>query len=282
MEQGWTVAALIRRDLPDDPVFASAITRTALRIYRADLADAVSRRSAVGEIAKHEPRLDLLFNNAGVATGTLQFSPQNRELHFEVNCIAPFVLADGLTPALAAAGGRIINTVSDAVFMTRRYDPETLANPPGRFRRIIGPYATSKLALALWSKALATSLAKRGVTIISVTPGPIATSLNSSPGMPLFMRPLVRLHGETTGLRRKSPAQRRRPVLSLRRARHERQAPPHPLRDRGGAHTAPRRGDREAVATSLKSTPVPIARVSSTDPSFTTSVPALRAGVHTS
>ncbi len=212
LEEGWAVAALVRRDLPDDPIFASAITRKRLRIYHADLADAAARRIAIAEIAAHEPRLDLLFNNAGVATGTPQLSPQNRELHFEVNCIAPYVLADGLTPALAAANGRIVNTVSDAVFMTRHFDPETLAHPPGRFRRIIGPYASSKLALALWSKALAPSLAKCGVSIISVTPGPINTPLNSSAGMPLFMRPLVRFmakspaHGADLLLEAASPS----------------------------------------------------------------------------
>ncbi|MGY6251649.1 SDR family NAD(P)-dependent oxidoreductase, partial [Bosea thiooxidans] len=147
----------------------------------------------VAAIAEGEPAIDALFNNAGVSTGSMQFSPQGLELHFEVNCVAPYVLTKGLSAKLASGGrGRVVNTVSDAFRFLRRFDPERLAHPT-TFRKVIGPYASSKLALALWSKALAPDLARRGIRIISVAPGPNDTSLVRGPGFPTLLRPLARL-----------------------------------------------------------------------------------------
>lgn len=192
--EGWAVAAPVRRPLPDDPDLARAAAEGRLRIYPGDLADASSRGAVVAEIAAAEPRIDALFNNAGVSTGTLQFSPQGLELHYEVNTVAPYVLVDGLRANLAASGhGRVVNTVSNALFFDKKYDPETLAHPTRPFRVVSGPYASSKLALALWSVALAPALAAQGVTVVSVEPGPSDTPLVRGPGFPALMRPLALL-----------------------------------------------------------------------------------------
>lgn len=190
LEQQASVAVVVRRAMPGMPELDRAVDEGRLRIYRGDLADAGSRRDVVTALAAGEPRIDTLFNNAGVSTGTLQFSPQGRELHYEVNCVAPYVLTEGLRPSLAAAGGRVVNTVSDALFFHKRYDPETLARPV-RFRPITGPYASSKLALALWSSALAPALADEGVSTVSVAPGALNTPLIRGPGMPTLMKPLA-------------------------------------------------------------------------------------------
>ncbi|MGY6249866.1 SDR family NAD(P)-dependent oxidoreductase, partial [Bosea thiooxidans] len=147
----------------------------------------------VAAIAEGEPAIDALFNNAGVSTGSMQFSPQGLELHFEVNCVAPYVLTKGLSAKLASGGcGRVVNTVSDAFHFLRRFNPESLAHST-TFRKVIGPYANSKLAMALWSKALAPNLARRGIRIVSVAPGPNDTSLVRGPGFPALLRPLARL-----------------------------------------------------------------------------------------
>jgi NAD(P)-dependent dehydrogenase (short-subunit alcohol dehydrogenase family) len=190
LERKTDVAAVVRQAMPTTPVLDRAIDEGRLRLYRGDLADASSRRDLVEAIAEGEPRIDALFNNAGVSTGTLQFSPQGRELHFEVNCIAPYVLAEGLRARLSAARGRIVNTASDALFFDKRYDPESLA-APSRFRTITGPYATSKLALCLWSSAASVALSRDGISIVSVAPGAFDTPLIRGPGMPMLMKPLA-------------------------------------------------------------------------------------------
>ncbi|HEV7234228.1 MAG TPA: SDR family NAD(P)-dependent oxidoreductase [Sphingorhabdus sp.] len=190
LEQKTDVAAVVRQAMPRMPELERAIDEGRLRIYRGDLADAASRRSLVEAIAAAEPRVDALFNNAGVSTGKLEFSPQGRELHFEVNCLAPYVLAEGLRASLSAVSGRIVNTASDALFFDKRYDPESLA-APARFRTITGPYATSKLALCLWSSAASAGLSCDGITIVSIAPGAFNTPLIRGPGMPTLMKPLA-------------------------------------------------------------------------------------------
>jgi NAD(P)-dependent dehydrogenase (short-subunit alcohol dehydrogenase family) len=190
LERKTDVAAVVRQAMPRTPELDRAIDEGRLRVYRGDLADTASRRSLVETIAAAEPRIDVLFNNAGVSTGKLEFSPQGRELHFEVNCLAPYVLAQGLRASLSAAGGPIVNTASDALFFDKRYDPETLA-VPSRFRTITGPYATSKLALCLWSSAASAGLNDGGITIVSIAPGAFDTPLIRGAGMPTLMKPLA-------------------------------------------------------------------------------------------
>lgn len=191
LREGWSVAALLRRPSQEYPNFPNETIKW-LRVYTGDLSDAAERRAVVTRIAEIEPRIDILFNNAGVSTATLQFSPQGREMHYEVNTIAPYVLTEALTANLAAAGGRVVNTVSDAIFFDKRFDPNTLAHP-ARFKKVTGPYASSKLALALWSKAISPALATCGVSIVSVTPGPNDTPLLHGPGMPTLMRLIARM-----------------------------------------------------------------------------------------
>lgn len=188
---GWSVAALIHR--PSDELSSLAQGCDGrLRIFVGDLADATSRRDLVADVAAAEPRVDALFNVAGVNTATLRFSPQGHELHYEVNAIAPFVVLEGLTGALEAARGRVVNVVSDAVFFDKGYDARDLGRPR-RFRKVTGPYATSKLALALWGQAISGHLAERGIGLVSMSPGAIRTAFNRGPSLPLWMRLIVPL-----------------------------------------------------------------------------------------
>ena len=79
-------------------------------------------------MAKH-PRIDYLFNNAGVLTETLQFSGHGNELHFEVNTLAPLQLIDGLRPALRSAGGAfIVNTTAGLANRVKALDWDDLIN----------------------------------------------------------------------------------------------------------------------------------------------------------
>ena len=196
VREGWSVAALVRSPVledtaSDDSVLAPALDSGRLRVYRGELSDQASRSAVVGELAAREPSVDVLFNNAGASTGSPQYSAQGRELHYEVNTLAPHVLTTGLLENLAAAGGRVVNTTSNTILALRRFDPATLAHPAGRFRRIIGPYAASKLALTLCSHALAPALRRRDVSILAVTPGTNATPLVRGPGMPATLRLLT-------------------------------------------------------------------------------------------
>lgn len=192
LREGWAVAAVVRRFMPERGDFIGPLAEGRLKLYRGDLSDADARQTVVDALRAAEPCIDVLFNNAGTCTGIMQFSPQDRELQYEVNCIAPYAMAQGLANNLASApNGRIVNTSSDAVFYARHFDPTTLAHPAS-FRKIIGPYAASKLALSLWTSTIAPTL-PASVTAVSVTPGPTNTAQIRGPGMPRLMRMAARL-----------------------------------------------------------------------------------------
>ena len=192
LDEGWAVVALMRRPAQE---YLKSIPDTSerLSVEVVDLANAADRRATASRIAERERRIDAVFNVAGVSTPSLEISPQGREMHYEVNTIAPYVLTEAFSAGLAEANGRVVNVVSDAIFFDKRFDPQTLSRSSRRFRRVIGPYASSKLALALWSKGIAPTLAARGVGIVSITPGPNDTPLVHGPGMPMVMRLLARV-----------------------------------------------------------------------------------------
>ncbi|KAG8165625.1 hypothetical protein KVR01_004177 [Diaporthe batatas] len=70
-----------------------------------DLADLPSTKAAAENLIAKEEKIHLLFNNAGVMVGTGEPIPrtnQGYELSLGVNCLAPFLFTQLLTPTLAA------------------------------------------------------------------------------------------------------------------------------------------------------------------------------------
>jgi NAD(P)-dependent dehydrogenase (short-subunit alcohol dehydrogenase family) len=120
--------------------------------------------------------LHILVDNAGVmAIPELRLSPEGHELQFATNHLGHFRLALGLQPALYAAGGARVVSVSsrahlnspvvfeDIDFTRRPYDP-ALA------------YAQSKTANVLFAVAAAGRWAEGGVEVNALHPGAIADS----------------------------------------------------------------------------------------------------------
>jgi len=112
-----------------------------------------------------------LFNNAGGGLSELRYSKQGREMHYELLTVVPYIILMELKELLR--NGRlktVINTSSQALKFTKEFTIEHLEHPK-TFRKMYGPYATSKLALSLWTQAIAPQLAKEGIKIRSVDPG---------------------------------------------------------------------------------------------------------------
>lgn len=185
LAEGWDVAVLVRSPITDAPDVLAAEAAGQLRTYRADLSDFQSLRGAVQEIARKEPSIDVLFNNAAVGPGELLFSAQDRELCFEVNTVVPYVLTRALAPNVANSQlKRVVHTSSNALLYVKSFEPKGLAHPTGKFRPLLGAYAHSKLALSLWTQALADELSTQGISSVSACPGPNKTPLTASAGMP--------------------------------------------------------------------------------------------------
>lgn len=173
LSEHWQVVVLNRSDFPsDDMKIQNAIQNGWLREYKvADLSDYSSLRLCLEEIKSKELRIDILFNNAGGSFSELSYSKQGREKHYELMTVVPFIILMELKEILK--NGRlktVINTSSSALNFVKKFNIENMEHPK-TFRKLIGPYATSKLALSLWTQAAAPQLAKDGIRIRSVDPG---------------------------------------------------------------------------------------------------------------
>ena len=124
-------------------------------------------REAVKEVVRHEGRLDILINNAGVGiTGPIEETPYGEILNaFETNFHGPIRMIKEVLPQMRKQGhGLIINITSIAGYM----------GLPFR-----GVYSASKGALELVTEALRMETQSFGIHITNLAPGDFATNIAS-------------------------------------------------------------------------------------------------------
>ena len=168
-------------------------------LYAADFMDIKSVNSVSQQIQVNHPNISLLYNVAGVLTDKKVLSTQGLESHFAVNCLAPFVLTQGLLKALSNGScdtrySGVVNFSSSAVFSAAEFSVQRL-KAPSKIGGLFGSYANSKLAADICNSALAPSLLSKGVLIYSVDPGATKTTMtNGNTAMPYLarlLRPLL-------------------------------------------------------------------------------------------
>jgi NAD(P)-dependent dehydrogenase (short-subunit alcohol dehydrogenase family) len=196
LSEGWQVMALNRSGFPaEDRQIRDAIANGWLREYRvADLADFADLRRALEEIKRKERSIDIVFNNAGGSFPELSYSQQGREKHYELMTVVPYIIVMELKELLKNASLKtIINTSSSALNYVKEFSIDRLEHPK-TFRKLVGPYAASKLALSLWTQAIAPQLAQEGIMIRSVDPGSNNTlRKGKKSGLPLMVKWLMKL-----------------------------------------------------------------------------------------
>ena len=84
----------------------------------------------------------------------------------------------------------VINTVTDGLDKQKSLKIDELASPT-KFRKLIGSYLQSKLALTVLMADLAEGWTD--VRIASVTPGPNQTTMTAGSGMPRLLKPFMKL-----------------------------------------------------------------------------------------
>lgn len=120
-------------------------------------------------------RLDGLINNAGVFMRERVLTRDGFEATYGVNYLAPFTLCHLLLPHLMRShSGRVIN-VSSNTHIRCRFDWENLQGE--REWDDSAAYASSKLALTLFTVELARRLASHRITCNALHPGCVATKL---------------------------------------------------------------------------------------------------------
>ncbi|WP_059042812.1 SDR family NAD(P)-dependent oxidoreductase [Paenibacillus rubinfantis] len=196
INEGWQVIGLNRSDWPkEDQTLQMAAQSRQLRTYKtSDLSDFASLRQALEQIKANEAWIDVLFNNAGGSFPELDYSKQGRELHYELMTVVPYIITMELKDLVKRGHLKtIIQTSSAVISRVKTFDPERLERPT-QFRKLFGPYATSKLALSLWTEAIAPQLAAEGIEIRSVDPGGNNTLRKGKrSGLPILLKPIMKL-----------------------------------------------------------------------------------------
>jgi len=153
---------------------------TSLQFFQAELSSAKDIRKLADRIKESHDRLDVLINNAGTFQQERRLNDDGLETTFAVNYLAQFRLVHDLLDLLKrsaskSASSRIINVASAAHWNAPALDWSNLQGE----RRYDGfeSYATSKLAVVLFTYALARRLEGTGVTANCLHPGVIKTKL---------------------------------------------------------------------------------------------------------
>lgn len=129
-----------------------------------DISESVHCRQLIERTVQELGRVDILVNNAAFQMSRediSEISDEEFDFTYRTNVYAMFYLSKAAAPHMQA-GGSIINTSS-----RQAYQPgaELLA------------YASTKGAIVNFTKGLASMLAKKGIRVNSVAPGPIWTPL---------------------------------------------------------------------------------------------------------
>ncbi|WP_168118904.1 SDR family NAD(P)-dependent oxidoreductase [Paenibacillus sp. HB172176] len=196
LSENWEIIAMNRSDFPkDDSSLQEAVKSGRLRVYKTtDLADFKSLKATLEAVKDKEDRIDILFNNAGGSFPALVYSSQGREKHYELMTVVPYIILMELKGLVQNGKLRtVINTSSSALKFTKSLTIDILEHPP-TFRKLLGPYAASKLALSLWTEAIASELAEDDIKIYSIDPGGNNTlRKGKKSGLPPLVKMLMKL-----------------------------------------------------------------------------------------
>jgi 3-oxoacyl-[acyl-carrier protein] reductase len=151
-------------------VVASIVTAGGKAIaIKADAADVAAVKAAVAETVAVLGGLDVLVNNAGVATVAMfeEVAIEDYDRMFAVNVKGVFVATQEAVRHMKD-GGRVVNIGS----INSEFVPTTA----------LVVYTATKGAVASMTRALARDLGPRGITVNNIQPGPVDTDMNPDTG----------------------------------------------------------------------------------------------------
>ncbi len=162
-KKGDTVIATARRLESLDELKAQGCETESLDVTNADSIDQL-----VKHIEARHGHIDILINNAGIATmGPMAEIPADKlRQQFETNVIAPTVMVQQCLPLLRQSQqAMIINIGSISGVLTTPF---------------AGPYCASKAAIHSISEAMRLELAPFGIRVVTVQPGGIQSNFGEN------------------------------------------------------------------------------------------------------
>ena len=193
-QMGATVVMVCRDQARGEEARSEITTKSgnnAVDLLQADLSSQQSIRQLVENFQHHYTHLHVLINNAGAAfTGRRRETGDGLEMTFAVNYLAPFLLTNLLLDVLkASVPARIVNVSSNSHEAGYIQMDDLQGEKRYKSMRV---YGQAKLAVVLFTYAVARNLQGTGVTANCLHPGFVATNFAQSDGAPA-VRLLVKL-----------------------------------------------------------------------------------------
>ncbi|KAA1191888.1 SDR family NAD(P)-dependent oxidoreductase [Pseudohalioglobus sediminis] len=137
--------------------------------------------------------VDMLINIAGALFNPRQQTPEGLEKSFALLLLAPYILTEGLRPALAAAESpRVVNVLSGGMY-SQKIRVRDLQSQRGRYSGSVA-YARAKRGLMILTEEWASDWADDGIVVNAMHPG-WADTPGVETALPAFYkltRPLLR------------------------------------------------------------------------------------------
>ncbi|XP_065311226.1 retinol dehydrogenase 12-like isoform X3 [Dermacentor albipictus] len=176
-----------------------AETGEAVVVKQLDLCSFKSVRAFAEDVVRTEPRLDVLINNAGNIPDKLMLTEDGYEVGLQSNYLGHFLLTILLTELLKkSAPSRVVNLSSVLHHFGTTWRIEEQAKGTYGWRTPLLTYCNTKMAMVLFTRALAPRLKIHGVTANAVHPGAVDTGIAGEERLIAYLfRILVNFYGRT-------------------------------------------------------------------------------------
>ncbi|SDW90493.1 SDR family NAD(P)-dependent oxidoreductase [Paenibacillus sp. CF384] len=161
-----TIGTDIRQELLDDLALQFAEEQLGGAQFICDVRDSARIAEVVEEVRSRFGRIDILINNAGVASGgTVELLKEDVwDANMDINMKGTFLMCQAVVPIMKAQGsGRILNAASFAAIVPSYGS---------------AAYASSKAAVKQFTRVLAGELGPYDITVNCYSPGMIPTEMN--------------------------------------------------------------------------------------------------------
>jgi len=174
-KEGTHLVLACRSEEKAQPVLAAVREKGATAAFlRLDLGSVAASAKAGEELARTEPSIDLLVNNAGLG-GHHGTTADGYEIQFGTNHLGHFAFSMPVLPNVVAARGRVVNVASGNHLKAKQGIPWDELREPTKTFTGMDEYGVSKLCNVLFTAELRRRYPS--IKAVSMNPGSIASDI---------------------------------------------------------------------------------------------------------